>query len=89
MAKLYQLLYGKSKKRMHVIMVDEKHKCENYMNSREHSVDGWHKIELAPVDAKEWRQQSATRGGNKCHSVKRIGEKTPGYIGKNGFNPHT
>ena len=89
MAQLYQLLYGKSKKRMHVIMIDEKHKCENYMKAREHSTNGWHKIELAPPNSNPWRQKSATVGGNRSHSVDRVGHGRPGWIGKNGFQEHT
>jgi hypothetical protein len=89
MAQLFTLLYGKSKKRMHPIMVDEKHKCENYMKAREHTVEGWHNIVPAEVGAIPWRQKSATRNGNKAQSVARVGHGTPGYISKSGFNPHT
>jgi len=89
MAQLYQLLYGKSKKRMHVIMIDEQHKCQNYMNQREHSCAGWHKIEPAPIGETIWRQKSATVGGNRCEMVQRVGRGPSGYIGKNGFNQHT
>jgi hypothetical protein len=89
MAQLFQLLYGKSKKRMHVIMIDDRHKCENYKEQREHSVEGWHKIEPAPANSNPWRQKSATRNGNKCQMVRRHGEGLPGYIGANGFNAHT
>lgn len=60
---------------MHVIMTDEEHKCRNYQKQREHTVKGWHKIELAPSDAVVWRQKSANR--------------ETGYITKNGWNPHT
>jgi hypothetical protein len=88
--KLYTLLHGKSKKRMKPIMVDELHKCENYMNAREKSgVGGWHNIVPAESDAVIWRQKSATIGGNKCTSVPRIGRGLAGYISKNGFEPHT
>lgn len=90
MAQLYQLLYGKSKKRMHVIMIDDKHKCENYMTARESTMKGvWHKIELAPPNSNPWRQQSATRNGNSPTTVKRHGEGLAGYIDKHGFNAHT
>ena len=89
MAQLYQLLYGKSKKRMSVIMIDDKHKCENYMKAREHSTGGWHKIELAPINSNPWRQKSATIGGNKPTTVRRHGEGLAGYIGKWGFEAHT
>jgi len=89
MAQLHQLLYGKSKKRMYVIMIDEKHKCENYMKAREHSTAGWHKIELAPPNSNPWRQKSATRNGNSPTKVRRHGEGLAGYIDKHGFNSHT
>ena len=80
--KLYTLLFGRSKKRMKPIMVDEKHKCEKYEKARQ-NVAGWHKIVEAEPGATIWRQKSATIGGNRDdggHS---------GYIGKNGFNSHT
>ena len=90
--KLFTLLYGKSKKRMHPIMTDERHKCVNYMNARgERLGGGWHKIEPSDKDAVIWRQKSATRNGNSArnNTVRRIGEGLSGYIGKNGFNAHT
>lgn len=91
---LYQLLYGKSKSRMKVIMVDEKKKCENYMKAREPMCKGWHKIEIAPPNSDVWKQKSATIGGNgnNCGPIRinRHGKpQISGYIGKNGFNPHT
>ncbi len=86
---LFTLFYGKSKKRMHPIMVDERHKCENYRKAREHTVQGWHDIKPAEANAKIWRKGSATVGGNKCESVLRVGRGPSGYIGKNGFNAHT
>lgn len=91
---LYQLLYGKSKAKMRVIMVDEKKKCENYMKSRKSSCPGWHRIELAPPNSDVWRQKSATIGGNgnNCGPIRinRHGKpQIEGYIGKNGFNAHT
>ena len=90
MAQLYTLLYGKSKKRMHPIMIDEKHKCENYRDARENSsVKGWHEIILAEPNSNVWRQKSATIGGNRCELTLRVGRGPSGYIGKNGFNPHT
>ena len=87
-------MYGKSKKRMHPIMTDDYHKCENYMNARKHSTVGWHDIVPADPDATVWRQKSATIGGNKCTVVGRVlknGKTTGlnGYIDKNGFQPHT
>ena len=90
MAQLYQLLYGKSKKRMHVIMIDDKHKCENYLSARgERMSGGWHKIELAPPNSNPWRQRSCTIGGNKPTTVMRHGECLAGYVDKHGFHPHT
>ena len=90
MAQLYQLLYGKSKKRMHVIMIDERRKCENYRDARgERMGGGWHKIEFAPPNSNPWRQKSATIGGNRPTTVMRHGEGLAGYIDKHGFNPHT
>lgn len=86
--KLYTLLYGKSKKSKKPIMVDTLGKCENYRNARAHC-RGWHEIVEADNGAKPWRQKSATVGGNKCNDVVRIGRGANGYIGKNGFNPHT
>ncbi len=88
MSKLFTLLYGKSKKRMYPIMTDECHKCENYMEERS-NVIGWHKIVEAEADATQWRQKSATVGGNRCERVQRVGKGPSGYIGKNGFNQHT
>ncbi len=69
-------------------MIDDKHKCENYMNARtanngEKGCGGWHRIELAPKNAQPWRQKSATVGGNRDDGGR------SGYIGKNGFNAHT
>jgi hypothetical protein len=87
---LFTLLYGKSKKRMHPIMIDERRKCENYRDARENSgVKGWHDIQLAESGAKPWRQKSATVGGNKCESVQRVGKGPAGYISKHGFEAHT
>ena len=85
MAKLFTLLFGKSKKRMYPIMTDVRHKCENYRDARQ-NVTGWHDIvpaALDAVDAVVWRQKSSTVGGNRDDGGR------SGYIGKNGFNPHT
>lgn len=89
MSQLYTLFYGKSKKRMYPIMIDTLTKCENYRDAREHTVRGWHDIRVADSEATTWRQKTATRGGNKCESVARVNRPTPGWIGKNGFRPHT
>lgn len=83
MAQLFTLLYGKSKKRMKPIMTDVRHKCENYRDARAHTTDGWHEIVPADPEATVWRQKSATVGGNRDDGGR------SGYIGKNGFNPHT
>ena len=83
---LYQLNSGNSKKRMRPIMIDTKEKCENYKKAREKSLgknSPWHEIIPAPKDAKIWRQKSSTIGGNRDDGGR------SGYIGKNGFNPHT
>lgn len=78
--KLFTLLYGKSKKRMKPIMVDTKHQCEKYMKARmaTRNVEGWHDIIPAEKDSKPWKQKTASVGG-----------KYGGWIGKNGYNPHT
>jgi len=89
MATLFTLLYGKSKSNMRPIMTDVRHKCENYMKAREHSVGGWHKIVPAEQGSDVWRQKSATVGGNRYERVQRIGKGPSGYISKNGFNQHT
>lgn len=90
MAELFVLLYGKSKKRAHPIMVDTFDKCDKYRMSRENSgVVGWHAIKHAEPGDKTWRQKSATRGGNKCESVAMVNRPTPGYVDKHGFHPHT
>ena len=89
MSKLYTLLYGKSKKRMHPIMTDVLHKCENYRDARSHSISGWHEIVLAESGSVVWKQKSATVGGNRCESVARVGHGLNGYIDKHGFNVHT
>jgi len=88
--KLFTLLYGKSKKRMHPIMTDEIHKCENYLDARGGRMGGgWHKIVPAVAGDNVWRQKSATVGGNRCESVQRIGHGPSGYISKHGFQQHT
>jgi hypothetical protein len=89
--KLHVLLYGKSKKRMKPIMVDSKKKCENYEKARS-NVTGFHSIEIAPPDAKKWKQKTSTVGGNKdlVPKINRHGKTSVnGWIGKNGFQPHT
>lgn len=93
MADLYILLHGRSKKKMKPIMIDDKKKCENYRDARR-AVAGWHSIESAPKGSVQWRQKSATIGGNKDISGPAIHNrhgvrKVNGYISKNGFQPHT
>jgi len=71
-------------------MIDSKEKCENYRDARGARMGGgWHSIELAPPDSKQWKQKTATIGGNRCETVKVIGKPTPGYVDKLGFHPHT
>lgn len=70
-------------------MVDVLHKCVNYRDARSHTVKGWHSIVPAAPDAVVWRQKSCTVGGNRCQMVGRVGHGPAGWIGKNGFNPHT
>lgn len=93
---LYTLLFGLSKKRMHPIMIDAKHKCENYRDKRKNSGNaskaarGHYEIIPADKNAVPWKRKTATIGGNKDNSSpRRIGEKLNGYITKHGFNPHT
>lgn len=93
MAQLFNLLYGKSKSNMRLIMTDVRHKCVNYMNARK-NVSGWHEIVPAEADDTVWKQKSATRGGNRCVTVRRVGKNgqtvgDAGYISKHGFNSHT
>ncbi len=82
---LFTLFFGKSKKKMHPIMTDEYHKCENYQKSREHTVKGWHEIKLADDKSKQWRKKTATVAGSRHDTSNCRG----GYISKNGFNPNT
>jgi len=75
---LFTLLAGKSKKRMRPIMTDAKHKCENFMEKRLGTTDcpeKFYEIVPAAPDADQWKKKSSNR-------------KT-GWIGKNGWNPHT
>ncbi len=65
---------------MRVIMIDKLSTCEQYMKAREHTVKGWHKIEVAPPNSKEWRIKTST--------IKKQGVKI-GYISKRGFNYET
>jgi hypothetical protein len=94
--KLYSLFHKRSKyKRETLLMTDSMSKCLNYMEARKNSgVAGHHEIRLAKAGESTFRKKSATVGGNKCTGVPKIkrGGKTErlnGWIGKNGFNPHT
>lgn len=57
---LFNLLAGQSKKRMKVIMTDEYHKCENYMNARTKSgcKEKWYDIVPAESDAEIYKKQN-------------------------------
>jgi len=96
---LYTISYGKSKSKLKPIMTDKESAVNQYLISRTGSKSkegrmgaGWFKVELAPKDAVAWRQKSATVGGNKGERVPIIRKgvtRINGWIGKNGFNPHT
>ena len=63
---------------MHPIMTDAKHKCENFMEKRQKTKncsEKFYEIVPAATDANQWQKKSSNR-------------KT-GWIGKNGWNPHT
>lgn len=92
---LYILMFGRSKKKMKPIMIDQKHKCEIYMKAREATKSskagaGWHKIELAPHGSIPWKQKTASikGGGDKTNSGPCVGGLS-GYISKNGFQANT
>ena len=89
---LHKLLYGKSKKKMHPIMIDTFKKCQNYRDARQNLV-GWHVIVLADKGETVWRKKSATIGGNNCDIVPVINRhgttRHNGYISKDGFQSHT
>lgn len=88
---LFTLYFGRRKAKMSPIMTDSRKKCENYQKAREHTVTGFHEIRPAEPGAKVWRQKSATIGGNRDEvpRIKRGRIQINGWIGKNGFNPHT
>ena len=100
MSNLFILSYGKSKKKMETIMVEEMPAINLYKQSRDaqgsfsgRMGSGWFKIEVAPKGADKWRKKSCTVGGNKCDIVPRIGKngqtRRNGYIDKHGFHQHT
>jgi hypothetical protein len=96
---LFILKIGKSKKKMEDIIIDKMSSVDVYLNSRNADrktgkcSGGWFNVSPAPKEAVAWRKKSTTVGGNKCHTVPRIGKngqtKFPGYISKHGFQPHT
>ncbi len=96
---LFILKIGKAKDKMEDVMIDKMSSINVYLKSRCADFKkgkcngGWFNISPAPKNSVAWRRKSATIGGNKCHSVPRIGKngqtRIPGYIDKNGFNPHT
>lgn len=53
----------------------------------------WFEVSIAGKDEKEFYKKSCTVAGNKSHSVPKINKQgktvVPGYISKNGFQPHT
>lgn len=90
--KLYILRFGKSKKRMKNIMIDELHKCENYRKARENNVKGWHDIVEAPKGSTVWKQKTATvHGSGDKHNrgALLVGSGPSGYISKRGFQANT
>lgn len=96
--KLYELKIGKSKKKMVTQMISSLSAINTYVLSRNGNkgkfADGkWYEVLPAQQGAKEYYKKSCTIGGNKCHAVPKINKKgktvIPGYIGKNGFVPHT
>lgn len=94
MAQLFSLYHGKSKKKINtLLMTDTYKKCENYMNARKSSVQGFHEIRPAESEAKTFKKKTTTVGGNKCHAVPKINRhgqtSRPGWIGKHGFQQHT
>jgi hypothetical protein len=97
---LYNLLFGKKKTKLSIIMTDEKNKVENYKKAREKSgVIGWHQIEPADPKADVWRQKriSDIGGGNRGNKnncgplrINRHGKaEISGYITKHGFQSNT
>lgn len=70
MAKLFTLMYGRSKKNMKPIMTDLKHKCENYMKARSATlgVNGHHSIVEAEPGATPWRINTTSQWTNYDYS---------------------
>jgi len=64
---LYTLMYGKSKQRMKPIMIDQLHKCENYMAARVASKacgGRWYDIVPAEKGATIWRKDTTNQWTN-------------------------
>lgn len=73
--KLFKVLAGTSKERMKPVMIDELHKCDNYIDSRwhikiqvgqikkgDHSGNGkgmWVQVVEAEPDAEPWRKENS------------------------------
>ncbi len=78
---LHSLWFGKSKKKkLKVIMTDSFKKCEAYKAKREKTAgakcsEGYHVILPAEEGSKGYKKTGTN--------------KKSGWIGKNGFNPHT
>ncbi len=98
---LYQLLFGKSKKKMNVLMIDTKERCEALKKAREatkgsKAAAGWHKIELAPADSKPKAHKSCSvKGSGNKHNTgpavigKNGNPRWSGYVSKRGFQVNT
>lgn len=78
---LYELKVGKSKSKMKAVMIDKISAVNVYLTSLGGSGrsgrirDQWFEVVPAQPGAVPWSKKSASVTG--------------GYIGKNGFNPHT
>ena len=76
-------MFGRSKKKLKPIMTDSYEKCLRFVKAREVTpqVVGFHSI----IEGGEEKfKKCSTIGGYKDN-----GDGKNGYIGKNGFNPHT
>ena len=60
MAKLYQLSWGKSKKKMEVIMIASLKDCQRYQRDR--GKEGNYELIEAPEDAYEWKRKKLKGG---------------------------
>ena len=97
---MLNLYYGRSKKKMDLIMTDKESAINFYLQSRAckkqkvgRMGNGWFKVEPAEPGAEKFRKKSATIGGNSCNCPPTIGKdgktKYHGWVGKNGFSQHT